>query len=97
VQGPAFHIQLWAFTQIKKELDNRNMKSKIIGQIHDSMVILVAEDEKDYVDHLVWYFATQKVKEHWPWINVPLMVEHEQSELGGSWAKMEGLGFLKGE
>lgn len=97
VQGPAFHIQLWAFTQITKELKKRNMKSRLIFQIHDSMGILVAEEEREYVDHLVWLYATQKVREHWPWITVPLMIEHEQSELGGSWAKMESLGFLKGD
>ena len=96
VQGPAFHIQLWAFTQITKEIEKRKMKSKLIGSIHDSMVVDVAVEEEAYMDHLVYEYATQKVREHWDWITVPLMVEKERSEVNGDWSKMESCGFLKG-
>lgn len=96
VQGPAFHIQLWAFTQITKEIEKKKMKSKLIGSIHDSMVVDVAVEEEAYMDHLVYEYATQKVREHWDWITVPLMVEKERSEVNGDWSKMESCGFLKG-
>lgn len=95
IQGPAFHIQLWACTQIDREMHERNMNSKLIGQIHDSMVMDVDPAEEGYLDHLVYMYATQKVKEHWSWITVPLQLEKERSAIDGTWASMEGMGFLK--
>ena len=97
VQGPAFHIQIWACTQIDRQMHERKMDSQLIGQIHDSMVMDVLPAEEEYLDHLVWDYATQKVREHWPWITVPLQVEQERSAIDGTWAEMEGMGFLKGE
>ena len=57
-------------------------------------------EEEDWMDYLIWDYATQKVREHWNWITVPLMVEKERSKIitktEGSWADMEACGFVKG-
>ena len=38
-------------------------------------------------------WATVKVREHWPWITMPLKMEAEISEVDGSWADMSRLNF----
>jgi DNA polymerase I-like protein with 3'-5' exonuclease and polymerase domains len=96
VQGPAFHIQAWAFTQITKIMEAKKMNSAFIGQVHDSMVASVDPMEESYLDNLVYEYATQRVKEHWDWITVPLMVEKERSEVDGDWASMSACGYLTG-
>lgn len=94
VQGPAFHVQLWAFTEITRIMEERGMRSRFMGQIHDAMVADVHPDEEDMVDALVLEYATLKVRKHWDWISVPLVVEKEASPVDGSWAEMEAFGFL---
>ncbi len=94
VQGPAFHVQLWAFTQITEYLEEHKMDSRFIGQIHDSMVVDMNEDEEDRFDKLIIEYATKKVKEHWDWINVPLVVEKAAAEIDQPWAALEEIGLL---
>ncbi len=96
VQGPAFHINLWATIQIQKELDRLNMDTKIIGSIHDAVVMSCPPYEEQYVDTLVHKYGTQAVKEHWPWIQTTLMVEKEAGEVNGPWSVMKGCGFVQG-
>lgn len=95
VQGPAFHVQLWAFDKVCRILREQKFNSFPMGQIHDAMVLSVDPAEEALVDRLIWEYATQKVKEHWTYINIPLVLEHESSPVGGSWADMIGGGYLQ--
>src|SRR5690606_23262214 len=47
IQGPSFHIVLWAMIKLHNWLKQNNMKSLIIGQIHDSILGDVHESELD--------------------------------------------------
>jgi len=47
VQGAAFHCLLWSLIRLQKELKKRGMKALIVGQIHDSMIADVPENERD--------------------------------------------------
>lgn len=85
VQGSAFHILLWALTQLNKWLRKNKMRSMIVGQIHDSMVLDVHVDEYDEVIAKAVYFMTKGVRKHWSWIITPLEVEAEACPVGGSW------------
>ena len=38
IQGSAFHCLLWSLIRLQKELRRRKMESRIVGQIHDSIV-----------------------------------------------------------
>lgn len=93
VQGTAFHILLWTLIQVMKRTE-KNKRSYIIGQIHDDIEGDIHLDDEEEFDYLVWLYATQKVREHWNWINVPLRVEKERSEIDGNWAEMKDCGFL---
>ena len=97
VQGPAFHTQLWTFKSVDAEIMKRKMDSCLIGQIHDSIVADVDPTEEAYMDHLMWLYGTQKVREHFPWITVPLMMEKSCTEVDQPWSKMREVGMLREE
>jgi len=89
VQGPAFHILLWTLIHAQKEGIQRNCpRSAIIGQIHDAVVADVHPAEEKEFDRIINLCGTQKVREAWKWIIVPLTIEKERSEIDGNWANM---------
>lgn len=85
VQGSAFHWLLWSLIRIQKMLLKYNMKSLIIGQIHDSIVGDVHGKEKQNYLEIVQQVMTIDIRKHWKWINVPLSVEAEVAPVGGTW------------
>lgn len=93
-QGASFHINVWAFTQINYELRKKQMKSKFIGQIHDSQLYSAEPGEEETLDHLVWYYSTQAVRDYYDWIVVPLAVDKSIGPVDGSWAEVEEVGVL---
>lgn len=80
VQGPAFHTVLWSLIQMVKWIRRNKMRSRIICEIHDSIIADVHRDELD--DYLVQIqkVMTQDVREHMKWIIVPLAVEVDLCE-----------------
>jgi len=56
------------------------MRSKIVGQIHDSIVADVHRDELDDFVEKVKRVMGDEIREAWDWIVVPLGVEIEVSE-----------------
>jgi DNA polymerase-1 len=87
VQGASFHWLLWSLIQTQRELRRRKMKSRIIGQIHDSLIGEVHHTEVGAYSEIVHRVMTQDVREHWDWIIVPLDIEMEAAPRGGSWYK----------
>jgi len=85
IQGSAFHWLLWSLIRINKLLKKYKMISKLVGQIHDSIVADVHKKEKKQYLEIVQKVMTQDVKKHWSWINVPLSIEAEVTPVGGSW------------
>ena len=65
------------------------MRSKVVFQVHDSIMADVHKDEfDDYLD-IAKKVMCHDLKEHWDWIITPLAIEGEASEINGSWAKMK--------
>jgi len=89
VQGIAFHALLWALIRMQKWLVKNDKKTKIVGQIHDSMVLDVHPSELKLVLKKLNYYMTQAIKKEWQWINVPLTVEPELTPVDGSWYEKE--------
>lgn len=79
VQGSAFHCLLWSLIELQKWLEKYHMKSLIIGQIHDSIVLDVHPSELEDVLATAHLLMTQRVRKHWPWIITPMAVEAEIS------------------
>lgn len=85
VQGSAFHCLLWCLIQLQKWLKKQRMRSKLSGQIHDSIVASVHKAElSDYLGKCHELMTVDLLK-HWDWIIVPFKIEAEVAPLGGNW------------
>ena len=87
-QGTAFHMLLWSLIEVEKIAADEDWVSMIIGQIHDDMIHDYEEDELPHIIETINYVGTEKIKEMFPWISVPLEIEHEISGIDGNWSEM---------
>ena len=81
VQGSAFHCLLWSLIHVQKEFNRLSMRSMIVGQIHDSIVLDVAKEELDDVLQIAQDVMCERLRLAWKWIRTPLEVEAEGSEV----------------
>ena len=72
VQGSSADILKKAMIEIYQELNNKNLKSKMLIQVHDELVFNVYNDEKEIVTEIV-----RRIMENTYHLNVPLKVEIE--------------------
>lgn len=84
VQGSSFHCLLWCLIQMNKWLKKYKMRSKIICQIHDSILGDVHEKEKDDYLSTLKEIVNVRLPKAWKWINLPLTIECEQTGLCGT-------------
>lgn len=85
IQGSAFHCLLWSLIRLQRWIEKYRLRTKIVGQIHDSVIADVPLDElQDYLD-AAKHITTVALPKAWPWIIVPLDTESEVCPLGGSW------------
>ena len=85
VQGAAFHCLLWSLIMINDELKARGFRTTIIGQIHDCILLDCVPEEKEEVKLICTEIATQRIREHWNWICIPLGIEFEETGINQSW------------
>lgn len=91
VQGAAFHCLLWSLIQLDQFLQHNKWRSRIIGQIHDSIVIDVYPPELDVLIEKIRQITTVDLLEAWKWIIVPLDIDFEIAPVDGSWAEVKEL------
>lgn len=85
IQGAAFHILLWCLIRILKLLKKYKMKTKIVGEIHDSFQSDTPHRERDAFIDIAMKVMTVDVCKHWDWIIVPLEAEVDVAPEGYSW------------
>lgn len=86
-QGSASHVLLWSLIQATKMFKELKMKTRIVGQIHDSIVLDVYPPERDDVVVLMKRIMEKEVRKHWSWIITPLKVDVGICPVDGSWAE----------
>lgn len=97
VQGSAFHCLLWTLIQVNRALRKYKMRSKVVGQIHDSLIGDVRERElRDYLS-IVQETVEVRLRKHYPWLVVPLEVECEIAPPSGSWFDKREVKFKNGK
>ncbi len=89
IQGTAFHLLLWSFIEAKRAEKKGAWKSKIRGQIHDSILFTTVRSEQEEFLKTIKYIMIDKATQTFDWIVVPLQVEVELSEFGGTWANLK--------
>jgi DNA polymerase I-like protein with 3'-5' exonuclease and polymerase domains len=97
VQGPAFHVNLKTIIKVQKKIEERNLESMIMGQIHDSMILSIAEKEVDIIKEIVQEALTE-VQNEWKWLIVPMSIEFEMTpKINQSWYYKEEVGMIYGK
>jgi DNA polymerase I len=89
VQGAAFHCLLWTFIQLDKHIMEHNLKSRLIGQIHDAFVLDVYPPELEMLSLIIRRITCKDLPEAWKWINVPLDVDADLAGVDESWADVK--------
>ena len=72
IQGSAADILKKAMIEIYQEFNNRNLKSKMLLQVHDELIFDVVEEEKEILEEIVRRNMETCVK-----LDVPFKVSHD--------------------
>lgn len=90
IQGTSFHLLLYTMHEVQKEIDKRGMKTKLIGQIHDSIIADIPKEEVPEYLNLVSDIVAGLTKKY-DWLVTPMECECELSDLAennGTFAAM---------
>jgi DNA polymerase-1 len=90
VQGAAFHCLLWSFIEIDRIIQEQKLDSRLIGQIHDSMLIDVNPNELNFLVKEIQRITCEELPKHWSWINIPMEIDMDITEIDQSWATKKG-------
>lgn len=75
IQGTAADIMKLAMINIYRELNKKNLKSKIILQVHDELLIEVIPEEKEEVKQILKQEMENVIK-----LKVPLKIDIEEGK-----------------
>jgi len=93
IQGTSFHILVYTLIQVIKFIKKHGLRTKLIGQVHDSVIADVP------VDELSTYLTgvngiVEGLKNKFDWLLVPMEIEAEISrvrEEGGNFSELKAV------
>ena len=77
IQGTAAEMIKLAMIKIYRKIKSENLKSKLIMQIHDELLLEVHKDEVEYITKMVIEYMRDAMK-----LDVPIEID---SGIGPSW------------
>jgi DNA polymerase-1 len=95
IQGTSFHLLLFTLIKIEQFLKKNKLKTKIIGQIHDSVILDLHKNEIVFVLTGINKIVSE-LSRRFKWLIVPMEIEIEMSRLkekGGTFSEMEEFTF----
>lgn len=92
IQGTGAHCLLEGMTRCLKDFRELGLESRVIGEIHDSIVILAKDEEVEKVCSIVWKNNVDHLNRTCKWLALPLVEECDIGKVGGSWADMTEIG-----
>lgn len=93
IQGSTFHLLLLTLIELQNRMTYYKLRSKIVCQIHDSIVLDIVPAEQQTVFDL--YLESQSaVRKVWKWLLYPITADADISEVGGTWANMSSYGEI---
>ncbi len=87
VQGTAFHCLLQTFIYLEEVAQEQGWDSRLVGQIHDSIVLDANPDELHHIQAALDDIVGRRLPEQWDWIVVPLEIEIDEYAVNGPWIK----------
>jgi DNA polymerase-1 len=88
IQCTAFHCLLWLYVKMWKQAKEEGWKTKMIGQIHDSILFDTVPQELPHIVTTMRKYVDDLPNE-WTWISVPLSTEVEVSPVDRPWSEKE--------
>ena len=85
IQGSAFHCLLYTFIRMDEIMREEKWKSKLIGQIHDDIVVDADPDEAEHIEATAHKIVKEDLPEMWDWIIIPLDIDVDKYEIDGPW------------
>ena len=67
-------------------LEDGGYRSRLISEIHDSIIISVPENEIEDIKKLAQKIMVDDLPERFPWLSVPFEIDVELTKPGESWA-----------
>lgn len=89
VQGAASHCKLWSLIRLDEIAIEENWDSKIVGEIHDSILVDTHPDELEHVKETIHRVTEVELAEYWKWITVQLKVDIDVYDLDSPWLEKE--------
>jgi len=87
IQCAAFHCLLWCFIRVDQISREEKWDSKLVSQVHDSMILDVHPSELEHVCKTIKVVAEQELLAHWDWIIVPMEIEFEVCGVDRPWSE----------
>jgi DNA polymerase I-like protein with 3'-5' exonuclease and polymerase domains len=85
IQGSAFHCLLFTFIELDKIAQREKWKSKIVGQIHDSILLDADPVELGRIKEALQIIVKEILPNAWKWIIVPLEIDVEEYGVDLPW------------
>jgi len=85
IQGSAFHCLLFTFIELDKIAQREKWKSKIVGQIHDSILLDADPAELGRIKEALQTIVKEILPNAWKWIIVPLEIDVEEYGVDLPW------------
>jgi DNA polymerase I len=89
VQGAAFHCLLWSFIELDRISIEEKWDTKLIGQIHDAVLLDVHPDELNHVAKVLKRVTCVDLPKAWSWITVPLSVSADICGVDEPWSNID--------
>jgi len=80
IQSCSFHLLLYTLIEVQKFIDKNKLKTKLIGQIHDSLISSIPKNEIQIYTRGVTKIV-QGLQKKFKWLIIPMEVEIELSRL----------------
>jgi uracil-DNA glycosylase family 4 len=84
-QSTAAHLLWWCFNKVDQIRIKERWKTKLLGQVHDSVLPDIRPEEEEHVMKTINRVMTRDMIEEFPWIIVPIDIEIEMAEVDQSW------------
>jgi DNA polymerase I-like protein with 3'-5' exonuclease and polymerase domains len=91
VQGAAFHCLLWIFIRADELMREEKWDTRLIGQIHDSILLDVNPTELPHIIETLKRIITVELRECWKWLIIPTDCDMEICGVDESWAEKKKL------
>jgi hypothetical protein len=88
-QNGGFMCLLWSLIEVTDILEQEQRDTKVVGQIHDSLILDVHPDELSHILEVVKYVTCTALQKHFDWIILPMEVDASISGIDQSWATKE--------